>query len=796
MNSRRPIVLIALLALTAFGLISPAAAQTPQAAPKPLVLSVESIMRGPDLVGTEPSVVGWSMDGQKFYFRWKKPAEKTAEVYFITPKDFTPKKAAADELQNRPLDPASGGAGFRGFGGGAAMILDKAKKRALLNQGGDLALLDLATNKSIPLLAPDARESGAGFTFDEKGVVFTAEDNLFVLALDGRGLRQMTSFSRRTPPAPPAKPDELDKWYRDQQTELFLQFKQNLDTAGRGGGGMRGLQGAGGGPAAGPRRRPFVLKENQSVGSLELSPDEKFVLFYLSEPDPGEKSTIVPNYVTRSGFTETIPSHAKAGYPGRLTKAGLMDTSTGEIKWLDFGQGERRLNPAGTYWSPDGKTVLVAAESEDRKDKWLARLDPATGKTSPIETVHDEAWVGELGLTNVFWWPDGKFVSYISEKDGFAQLYKTAVDGSSKTALTQGRFEVRSARLSRDGKTIHLTTSEVHPGETHFYSMPAAGGPRTKITGMTGFNEAVLSPDETTLAIVHSSATVPPEIYAQPNKPGAAAVPVTVSTTEEFRSYAWAEPEVLSFKARDGADVYARLYKPKTPHPAKPAVIFIHGAGYLQNAHKGWSTYYREYMFHNLLLEKGYVVFDADYRGSSGYGRDCRTGIYRFMGGKDLDDVVDAAAYLVKNVGVAPDRIGTYGGSYGGFLTLMAMFQSAGTFKAGAALRPVTDWASYHPGYTVDILNLPQKDTEAYKRSSPIYFAEKLQGALLICHGMVDTNVHYQDTVRLAQRLIELGKDNWEVASYPVENHSFVNATSWTDEYKRILKLFETNLKQ
>jgi dipeptidyl aminopeptidase/acylaminoacyl peptidase len=326
--------------------------------------------------------------------------------------------------------------------------------------------------------------------------------------------------------------------------------------------------------------------------------------------------------------------------------------------------------------------------------------------------------------------------------------------------------------------------------------MPAAGGPRTKITGMTGFNEAMLSPDETTLAIVHSSATKPPEIYAQPNKPGAAAVPVTLSTTEEFRSYAWAEPEVLSFKARDGADVYARLYKPKTPHPAKPAVIFIHGAGYLQNAHKGWSTYYREYMFHNLLLEKGYVVFDADYRGSSGYGRDCRTGIYRFMGGKDLNDVVDAAAYLVKNVGVAPDRIGTYGGSYGGFLTLMAMFQSAGTFRAGAALRPVTDWASYHPGYTVDILNLPQKDTEAYKQSSPIYFAEKLQGALLICHGMVDTNVHFQDTVRLAQRLIELGKENWEVAAYPVENHSFVNATSWTDEYKRILKLFETNLKQ
>ena len=125
----------------------------------------------------------------------------------------------------------------------------------------------------------------------------------------------------------------------------------------------------------------------------------------------------------------------------------------------------------------------------------------------------------------------------------------------------------------------------------------------------------------------------------------------------------------------------------------------------------------------------------------------------------------------------------------------MAMFTAGDTIRAGAALRPVTDWAHYHAGYTVDILNLPQKDAEAYKRSSPIYFAEGLKGALLICHGMVDTNVHFQDTVRLVQRLIELGKENWDVAFYPVENHSFTTASAWTDEYKRIFKLFENNLK-
>jgi dipeptidyl aminopeptidase/acylaminoacyl peptidase len=793
LNSRRR-ALAALSIMIGFLVVSSGPAQTPAGAPaKPFAMTVDNIMRGPDLVGTEPSGIAWSADGTRLYFRWKKPEEKQAEWYFITKSSLVPQKTTAAEMQKKPALPA-GGARFGGFGGfGGGLILSKDKKKALVIQGNEIAGLDIATGTTTTLVTTDARKSGLGYSFDGRKAVFVSEDNLYLLSLEGHGLKQMTSFVRRAaPPSPPAKPDELAKWYTDQQLEIFQQFKLGGGEGQRGG--MRGgaFEGAAGG---GPRRRPLTLAENQFVGGLELSPDEKFVTFTLSEPNSGEKGTIVPNYVTRSGFTEDIPGRSKAGYPSRTSKAGIMDTATGEVKWVDLGLGNRAVNPSGVYWSPDGKTCLVGAQAEDRKDEWLFKLDPATGKTTVFEQVHDDAWVGDLGLTNVFWWPDGGALSYISEKDGFAHLYKAPVDGSAKVQLTKGRFEVRAAQLSRDGKTIYLTTSEEHPGETHFYAMPAAGGSRTKITSLVGFNQAVLSPDETTLAITYSSATAPPELYVQPNKPGAEAKRITLSTTEEFRSYAWVMPEVLSFKARDGADVYARLFKPKEPHPAHPAVIFIHGAGYLQNAHKGWSTYFREYMFHNFLLEKGYVVFDVDYRGSSGYGRDGRTGIYRAMGGKDLDDIVDAAQFLVKNHGVDASRIGCYGGSYGGFLTLMAMFKTPGVFKAGAALRPVTDWAAYNAGYTVDILNLPQKDPEAYKKSSPIYYADGLKGALLICHGVVDTNVHFQDSVRLAQRLIELGKENWELALFPVENHSFINASSWTDEYKRIFKLFEANLK-
>jgi dipeptidyl aminopeptidase/acylaminoacyl peptidase len=304
----------------------------------------------------------------------------------------------------------------------------------------------------------------------------------------------------------------------------------------------------------------------------------------------------------------------------------------------------------------------------------------------------------------------------------------------------------------------------------------------------------VVSPDGGTLAVLHSAANHPPELYLQEARPGANPRKITESATAEFLRYDWIKPEIVMVPTADGAQVPARLYRPRGTPANGAAVIFVHGAGYLQNVHKWWSSYYREYMFHHLLAARGYAVLDLDYRGSAGLGRDWRTAIYRHMGGVDLEDQVSGARWLVANMGVDSSRIGIYGGSYGGFITLMALFTKPGVFAAGAALRPVTDWAHYNHPYTARILNEPQGDSVAYRRSSPIYWAEGLVGRLLICHGMVDDNVHFQDTARLIQRLIELGKQNWEVAVYPVEPHGLRRNDSWTDEYRRILKLFEETI--
>jgi dipeptidyl aminopeptidase/acylaminoacyl peptidase len=536
---------------------------------------------------------------------------------------------------------------------------------------------------------------------------------------------------------------------------------------------------------------------------------------------------IVPNWVNETGYVEDIPGRTTVGDTQNRALLAVMNLKTGKTVWADgtfappstdekppAAEGDAKAPPKKAErdirWSmpdvsADGKYAVAGARSADNKDRWYVAIEPETGKTRVVDTLHDDAWIREagagFGASGVDFLPDNKRIWFLSERDGWMHLYTLDVSDPSAKAkqLTSGKWEITSASLAQDGKKFYITSTEVHPGERDIYSLSVDGGARTKLTSMTGSNEGPVSPDDSTIGLVYSYSNKPPEVYVMPNAPGAPAKQVTTTPTAEWRSFTWIDPKVITFKARDGADVYARLFTPEMigakRDPLHPGVVFVHGAGYAQNAHKYWASYFREYMFHNLLASRGYVVLDVDYRASSGYGRDWRTAIYRHMGGKDLDDIVDGAKYLVAAEHVNAKRIGVYGGSYGGFITLMAMFTTPDVFAAGAALRPVTDWAHYNHGYTSNILNVPQKDAEAYRQSSPIYFANGLKGALLICHGMVDTNVLFQDSVRLVERLIELHKENWEFAPYPVENHGFLRAASWADEYKRILKVFEDNLR-
>jgi dipeptidyl aminopeptidase/acylaminoacyl peptidase len=227
----------------------------------------------------------------------------------------------------------------------------------------------------------------------------------------------------------------------------------------------------------------------------------------------------------------------------------------------------------------------------------------------------------------------------------------------------------------------------------------------------------------------------------------------------------------------------------------RPAIVYIHGAGIATSVLKQWGSYQDfRYAYNTFLASKGYVILEMDYRGSTGYGRDWRTGVYRHMGGPDLEDVLGGVDYLRSLGNIDMNRIGIWGVSYGGFMTDMAMFLSPGTFRAGAAWSAVNDWENYNAGYTAQRLNTPQSDPEAYRRSSPIHFSNNLRDHLLIVHGMVDDNVLFQDAVQLTEKLIHEGKEFSHIF-YPQENHGFVRDETWIDALRRTTEWFDRYLR-
>jgi len=776
-------------------------------------------MRDPKWIGTSPSNPYWSSDSKYLLFNWNPEKALSDSIYYITKENTAPQKASFSFQQD--------------VINSNTVSYNNARSAYVFSKDGDIFLTDVKTGKQHRITQTEDYESNPVFSFNDTKVVYTRGQNLYAWDIASGLTTQLTNFKTGSAPAQSetqpargrgrqaAKEEKKDamnvqeKWLEKDQLENFDVLrarKEKKDIADS----INKLNAR--------KEIKAIYIDDKTLNNVIISPDGRFVTYRLFKAAVGAKNTIVPNYVTQSGFTEEISGRTKVGAPESTSEFFVFDTQTDSaikvkpdqipgitdlpdyVKYYpskDTAKKKpaiREVTFSGPKWNAKGNYGVVDIHSTDNKDRWLMLLDGATGKLKLLSRQRDEAWIGGPGIGfgfggNSGWLDDNNFW-YQSEETGYSHLYKVDVSTAQKTALTSGKYEILQAQLSADKKYFFISTNEVEPAEHQYYRLPVNGSRAERITTMTGANEITVSPDEKQIAILYSYSNKPWELYVQENKPGGKIMQVTkLAMSEEFQSYKWREPELITFIARDGAQVYARLYRPAVENAAKPAVIFVHGAGYLQNAHKWWSSYFREYMFNNLLADNGYTVMDVDYRGSAGYGRDWRTAIYRHMGGKDLDDQVDAAKYMVEKLGVNSKHIGLYGGSYGGFITLMAMFTAPDVFAAGAGVRSVSDWAHYNHGYTSDILNEPFTDSIAYKQSSPIYFANGLKGHLLMLHGMVDVNVHFQDIIRLSQRLIELGKENWELAVYPMEDHGFVEPSSWTDEYKRIFKLFETNLK-
>jgi dipeptidyl aminopeptidase/acylaminoacyl peptidase len=761
-------------------------------------LSIQQIMKGNEFIGRQPSDIKWDISGKLFYFYWNPENAFSDSLYAYNIKTGKITKVNFETRYNLP----------------DRIIYNNSHTKIIYLSHGDIFYQNIKTGKKIQISKTLAYENNPHFLQNEKKIVYKLDKNLFTWDIETGAIEQITNFKTLSKPNDNETYTPQNKWLHDQQLELFevLAKRKAKKKAGK---------------AEQEKEKSMhplpIYLSGKSLMWANLSPDGRFVLYLLMSRN-SNKQTIVPHYVSESGYTEDQNTRPKVGRNLPEYEFYIYDIKNRKINKINLRQLEgydyipeytkeypdkKYTNPnrieyfAPPVWSSDGQNAIINITSNDHKDRWIALIDFEKLEIKTLNHQHDTAWIGGPGIgwfsrPEMGWMPDNKSIWFKSEKSGYAHLYTLNIENGKEKQLTKGKFEVYEPKISLDKKYWYFTANINHPGDRQFYRMPLKGGKPEQLTNMTGNNQVSLSPDEKYLAIRYSYANKPWEIYLMKNpaftgkeeKP----VQITHSTSKEFESYKWREPQIIKFKASDGAKVYARLYLPDEKVKNNAAVIFVHGAGYLQNAHKWWSGYYREYMFHNLLADNGYTVLDIDYRASSGYGHDWRTAIYRHMGEKDLSDQVDGARFLINQYGIDAKKVGIYGGSYGGFITLMAMFKAPDIFTAGAAIRSVTDWAHYNHGYTSPILNTPVTDSLAYVRSSPIYFANGLKGHLLILHGMVDDNVHFQDVVRLNQKLIELGKQNWEMAVYPVERHGFIEPSSWTDEYTRIFKHFQKYL--
>ncbi|QWT19620.1 prolyl oligopeptidase family serine peptidase [Bacillus sp. NP157] len=782
------------------------------AAPPPL--DMETIMADPDWIGQAVEDPYWSVDGSQVYYSLKRDGSPVRDLYRVPATGGAAVK----------LDPAAAATAD-----GTKLVFDRDHRHAAFVRHGDIFLRDLAAGTTVQVTRSPRAESAPRLSADGRLLTWRAGDDWFAYATSGG------------PAYPAAVVQAKDDPKKEKSTDLTDQQQALFST-------LRGLKAdekalkadADALAAADPGRapQPFYLGKDVAIVDTSLSPDGRWMVVVTKAKDADDgKVADLTHYVTDSGYAE---AEATRPYVGRNDPApqalklldlrshamfdldtdtlpGIHDDPLADIRAKTIaalrkdGKGDRadalaapKTRPVivnaeyspGIAWSNDGHAVALQLRAVDNKDRWIATVDFASHALASQHRLSDKAWIN-WDNNDFGWLPDGRTLWYLSEESGYSHLYTRTIGGKA-SALTSGRFEVDHPVLSADGKTFYVRTNQVAPYSYDVYKLPAGGGALSRVTHYEGMDDFALSPDGRSLAVLHSAPYVPSQL-ATVSTDGGTPRELTNTVKPGFAQHAWIAPKIVEVPSAHGAGtIYAKFYGPAdaTQAAGRPAVIFVHGAGYLQNVHLSYPSYFREQMFHNLLVQRGYVVLDMDYRASKGYGRDWRTAIYRNMGHPELDDLLDGKAWLVKNQAVDPKRVGIYGGSYGGFMTLMALLRAPGEFAAGAALRPVTDWTSYNHDYTANILNDPQLDPEAYAASSPIMYADKLQDPLLIEHGLIDDNVLASDSIRLYQRFIELHKKNFWMSLYPMERHGFVHPDSWHDEYRRIDELFRDNLHQ
>ena len=597
--------------------------------------------------------------------------------------------------------------------------MNPAETAVLINWSNDLFYYEFGSDRAIRLTSTPEDEVGEGFSPDGRMVSFVRGNNLYVEDLGmQRRERALTSDGSAK-----ILNGRLDWVY---QEELY----------GRG-----------------------------NFGAYWWSPDSTTIAFLRFDENPVPEFTVV-DHIPLYQNVEVTP-YPKAGAPNPIVKLGVVNAVGGAVRWVDtFKYQPEDLLISRVAWTPDSKKVVFQAQNREQTFLDVNFADARDGKSTNVIHETSKAWVGIN--ENPIWLKDGSFI-WASERSGWEHLYHYSAEGKLLKRITDGKWEVRSIEgVDEQNGFIYFSATEHSHIAPHAYRVKLDGSGLQRLTATEGSHRVDFSPANTYFIDVWSDLHTPSQTRLY-DATGKLVRVIAENKVDALKQYKLGAVELLQVKTRDGFVMEAMMIKPPDFDPNKkyPVMSFTYSGPHAPQVRNAWGS--TTYMWHQMLAQKGYIIWVCDNRTASGKGVESTWPVYRNFGELELRDLEDGLTWLKSQAYVDGSRIGIWGWSYGGFMTSYALTHSK-SFKMGIAGGSVTDWRDYDSIYTERYMGTPQNNPEGYRKSSPLHAAKDLHGKLLLIHGAIDDNVHMQNTIQFVYELQKAGKQ-FELMLYPKSRH-------------------------
>ncbi len=703
-------------------------------------LTIERIFSDPRLEGTIPRNIEWAPDNSKFAFLWNDIWTKNLSLWLY---DIKTKKLSeilsADNLEKESIlskEEEQMRTTMRIYTTGlTSFSWSPDSKLILIPYNSDLYIYDLQMKKINRITKTATAELDPKFCGSSEKIVFVRDNDL---------------------------------WMQNLKTGQSIQLTQT--------GSKKILNGL---------SNYIALEELNRYSSFECSEDGKMIAYVQSDLTP-IRELIIPNYLPRFVEYQT-QERPVAGEFNAIEKIAVIDTENYKESWIELPYDDYYV--ISIEWFD--KNLLFRILERNNKVLHLYLYNPNNKTLEQLLLETDQAWVNIHN--NFLKKMDGGFF-WTSESLGYNHLYYYKFQEKQLKRLTGLEWEITEIHGLNQENKVFFSGNKTEPAQNHLFSLNLKTGELLKLTEEEGWHSVKFSSDFNYYIDLFSNSKVPPRLYLISIKKPDKKTLILDTKNPELNEYSSPIEEYIKIKSRDNSNIYCNILKPSSfrENLKYPAIIYVHGAGYAQAVKKQFGGIIQ--LFHQYLTEElNFIVVIVDYRGSSGYGRKWRTDVYLNLGGKDLEDIEDVVNYLKKLPYIDKEKLGIWGWSYGGFLTNMAMMKTPDLFKVGVAVAPVNDWRNYDTQYTEERLSTPQLEPEAYKKSSPIYYAKNLKNKLLIIHGMADDNVHFQDTVQLINELIE-NKIDFDLMIYPEGKHGISKDSNRIHLFKKIASYLAFNL--